>query len=50
MRLLTGPIASRVARRLPLGATAGEVAHAALHLAEDTFTTGITLDIDGGKR
>ena len=41
-----------VARRLPLGriGTAGEVAHAALFLAENTFTTGITLDIDGGKR
>jgi NAD(P)-dependent dehydrogenase (short-subunit alcohol dehydrogenase family) len=37
-----------VARQLPLGriGTAGEVAHAALFLAENTFTTGITLDID----
>jgi NAD(P)-dependent dehydrogenase (short-subunit alcohol dehydrogenase family) len=41
-----------VAAQLPLGriGTAEEAAHAALFLVENTFTTGITLDVDGGKR
>lgn len=41
-----------VAAGLPLGriGTAEEAAHAALFLVENTFTTGITLDVDGGKR
>jgi NAD(P)-dependent dehydrogenase (short-subunit alcohol dehydrogenase family) len=49
MRLFTGR--SRVGRPAAAGriGTAGDVAHAALFRAESTFT-GITLDIDGGKR
>lgn len=41
-----------VSRQLPAGrpGEAGEIAHAALFLMENTFTTGITLDVDGGKR
>lgn len=40
------------AAKLPLGriGTPEEVAHAALFLAENRFTTGITLDVDGGER
>ncbi|MFH8620194.1 hypothetical protein ACH4E8_34645 [Streptomyces sp. NPDC017979] len=29
---------------------AQETAHATLFLIENTFATGITLDVDGGKR
>ncbi|AZM54099.1 short chain dehydrogenase [Streptomyces sp. WAC 01529] len=41
-----------IAGRLPVGrpGTAEEVAHAAAYLMENTFTTGTTLDVDGGKR
>ncbi|MGV9881793.1 SDR family oxidoreductase [Streptomyces sp. NPDC003006] len=40
------------AGRLPVGrpGTAEEVAHAAAYLMENSFTTGTTLDVDGGKR
>jgi NAD(P)-dependent dehydrogenase (short-subunit alcohol dehydrogenase family) len=39
-----------VERRIPLGrmATADEVAHAILYLAEATFATGAALNLDGG--
>ncbi|MFF3643721.1 SDR family NAD(P)-dependent oxidoreductase [Streptomyces sp. NPDC002564] len=41
-----------IAGRLPVGrpGAAAEVAHAAAYLMENTFTTGTTLDVDGGKR
>lgn len=41
-----------IAGRLPVGrpGTAEEVAHAAAYLMENSFTTGTTLDVDGGKR
>ncbi|MEX3104946.1 KR domain-containing protein [Streptomyces sp. V2] len=41
-----------VSAQLPVGrpGSAEEVAHSALYLMENTFTTGITLDVDGGKR
>ncbi|WP_157869234.1 SDR family NAD(P)-dependent oxidoreductase [Streptomyces atriruber] len=41
-----------IAGRLPVGrpGTAEEVAHAAAYLMENAFTTGTTLDVDGGKR
>ncbi|MEV3989074.1 SDR family oxidoreductase [Streptomyces sp. NPDC049837] len=41
-----------IAGQLPVGrpGTADEVAHAAAFLMENGFTTGTTLDIDGGKR
>lgn len=41
-----------VSRRLPVArpGQAEELAHAALFLMENTFTTGITLDTDGGVR
>ncbi|WP_103533428.1 SDR family NAD(P)-dependent oxidoreductase [Streptomyces sp. SM11] len=41
-----------VSRRLPVArpGEADELAHAALFLMENTFTTGITLDVDGGVR
>ena len=44
--------ASEAAAGLPLGriGVAEEAAHAAPFLAENTFTTGITLDVDGGER
>jgi NAD(P)-dependent dehydrogenase (short-subunit alcohol dehydrogenase family) len=40
------------AAKLPLGriGTPQEVAHAALFLMENGFTTGTTLDVDGGER
>jgi NAD(P)-dependent dehydrogenase (short-subunit alcohol dehydrogenase family) len=40
------------AAKLPLGriGTPDDIAHAALFLAENRFTTGITLDVDGGER
>jgi NAD(P)-dependent dehydrogenase (short-subunit alcohol dehydrogenase family) len=40
------------AARLPLGriGTPDDIAHAALFLAQNRFTTGITLDVDGGER
>ena len=39
-----------VERRIPLGrlATAGEIAHGILYLAEATFATGMALNLDGG--
>lgn len=39
------------AAKLPLGriGTPEEIAHAALFLAENSFTTGTTLDVDGGE-
>lgn len=42
----------QVSAQLPLGrpGTAEEVAHSAVYLMENTFTTGTTLDVDGGKR
>lgn len=41
-----------VSAQLPAGrpGTAEELAHSVLYLMENTFTTGITLDVDGGKR
>jgi NAD(P)-dependent dehydrogenase (short-subunit alcohol dehydrogenase family) len=41
-----------VAAEVPLGriGTTEEAAHAALFLAENTYLTGVTLDVDGGKR
>ncbi|WP_063806299.1 SDR family oxidoreductase [Streptomyces kanamyceticus] len=43
---------AEVGGRLPVGrpGAAEEVAHAAAYLMENTFTTGTTLDVDGGKR
>jgi len=40
------------AAKLPLGrvGTPEDIAHAALFLAENRFTTGVTLDVDGGER
>jgi NAD(P)-dependent dehydrogenase (short-subunit alcohol dehydrogenase family) len=40
------------AAKLPLGrvGTPEDMAHAALFLAENRFTTGVTLDVDGGER
>ncbi len=41
-----------VAAEVPLGriGTTEEAAHAALFLAENTYLTGVTVDVDGGKR
>ncbi|MYY84976.1 MULTISPECIES: SDR family oxidoreductase [unclassified Streptomyces] len=43
---------AEIAEQLPVGrpGTAEEVAHAAAYLMENAFTTGTTLDVDGGKR
>lgn len=47
-----GAYRAEIARLLPVGrpGSAQEVAHAAAYLMENTFTTGTTLDVDGGKR
>ena len=44
--------AEAAAAKLPVGriGTADDLAHAALFLIENRFTTGTTLDVDGGER